>query len=168
LRKILTGTKYGVANPTVVKMGLGKAGVAYSVKMGGLVSVLLISVYRVLDYLLSDEQTLSRLIGTLATDVAKVAVATAAAYVAGTFAAGMMVIAVGPIIIAIVVGALVSWGLGKLDEHYGITEKVIKKLDEINDDFDSSLYEFKRDWNYLEKHPEKIFCLFAPCDGFRF
>ena len=76
LRKILTGTKYGIKNPKVVTMGLGKAGAIHAAKQGGIISVVLLTTYRVVDYFLTDEATLSRLVGTLATDIVKIGIAT--------------------------------------------------------------------------------------------
>ena len=51
--------------------------------------ILLISSYRIADYVLSDDQTLTRLIGSLATNVVKVGIATVAGTAAGTFVAGI-------------------------------------------------------------------------------
>jgi hypothetical protein len=38
LRRILTGTKYGIKNPKVITMGLGKAGAIHAAKSGGILS----------------------------------------------------------------------------------------------------------------------------------
>lgn len=78
LRSILTGTKYGIKNPKVVSMGLGKTGAIAAAKQGGILTVVLLSAYRVVDYFLTDQATLSRLVGTLATDIVKVGIATGA------------------------------------------------------------------------------------------
>lgn len=67
LRKILTGTKYGIQNPKIVKMGLGKVGAVSAAKTGGILTVILLTTYRVIDYVLTDEATLSSLLGRLAT-----------------------------------------------------------------------------------------------------
>ncbi len=164
LRSILTGTKYGVANPTIIKMGLGKLGAASATRSGGIVSILLVSVYRITDYVLSDEQTLTHLIGSLATDVVKVGIATTASIAAGAFAASITTLAIGPLAVAIVVGGLVAWGLGKVDEHFGITEKVIEELDEINNSFSRIFDQFLYEWNYLERNPHLLPCIFGgPC-----
>ena len=63
LRRVLTGTKYGIKNPKVITMGLGKAGAIHAAKFGGILSVVLLSTYRVADYFLTDTATLSQLIG---------------------------------------------------------------------------------------------------------
>jgi len=91
LRTILTGTKYGIKNPKVVSMGLGKAGAITAAKQGGILTVVLLSAYRVTDYFLTDQATLSQLIGTLATDVVKVGIATAASIGAAVVMGGFYV-----------------------------------------------------------------------------
>jgi len=88
LRRILTGTKYGIKNPKVITIGLGKAGAIHAAKSGGILSVVLLSAYRVADYFLTDNATLSQLIGTLATDVVKVGLATGASIVAASALVG--------------------------------------------------------------------------------
>lgn len=133
LRTILTGTKYGIKNPKVIAMGLGRAGAINAAKSGGLLTVVLLTTYRVADYFLTDEATLTQLIGTLATDVVKVGIATGLSIGAAVLAGGLS-IAVGPIVAVILVGVSVSWGLGVLDEKYGITDRVIAGLDELSDD----------------------------------
>ncbi|MEJ2756300.1 MAG: hypothetical protein P8104_10845 [Gammaproteobacteria bacterium] len=76
LRKVLTGTKYGIKNSKVIAMGLGKAGAIHAAKSGGILSIVLLSTYRVADFFLTDNVTLNQLIGSLATDIVKVGLAT--------------------------------------------------------------------------------------------
>lgn len=135
LRKVLTGTKYGVTNPKVIAMGLGKTGAIHAAKSGGLLTVVLLTAFRVADYFLQDEATLSRLIGSIGTDVAKVGIATGASILAvkGVAAAGFT-IAIGPIFAVIAVGVIASVALNALDSHYGITDRVVAGLDEMGDD----------------------------------
>lgn len=140
LRNILTGTRYGIANPMVVTMGLGKAGAIHAAKSGGILSIVLLTAYRVVDYFLTDQATLSQLVGTLATDVVKVGIATGASIGAASLLVGMGVtIAVGPILAVVVVGLVVSVALSALDEHYGITNRVIAGLDELGENAKSYL-----------------------------
>ncbi len=91
----------------------------------------LLGAFRVADFILSDQMTLSQLLGTLATDVVKIGIATGASIVAASAAAAVFTVAVGPIVAAIGVGILVSYGLGRLDEHYQLTGRVIAGLDQI-------------------------------------
>jgi hypothetical protein len=129
LRTILTGTKYGIKNPKVISIGLGKAGAIGAAKQGGILTVILLSTYRIVDYFLTDQATLTQLVGTLATDIVKVGIATAASIGAAVFAGGLT-IAIGPILAVIVVGVGMSMLLEYADNNLGITKRVIAGLDE--------------------------------------
>lgn len=132
LRRVLTGTKYGIKNPKVITMGLGRAGAVHAAKTGGIISVVLLSAFRVADYFLRDQSTLSRLIGSLATDVVKVGitVGSSIALISGMTAVGVTV-AVGPIAAVVAVGLLGSMGLEYLDKRYKITDKLIDALEQV-------------------------------------
>lgn len=145
LRKLLTGTKYGIKNPKVVTMGLGKVGAIKAAKSGGILTVVLLSTYRVVDYVLTDEATLTQLVGTLATDIVKVGIATGASIAVATFVAGVTTVAVGPILAVVVVGIGVSMLLDNLDQKYGITDRVIAGLEEINDNANAFVNKQKHD-----------------------
>ena len=148
LRKILTGTKYGIQNAKVIKMGLGKYGAVNAAKGGGVLTIILLSTYRVVDYFLKDNSTLNTLIGTLATDVVKVGLATGASVIAGSSMAALgvalssgaatgafvgAIVVVGPLAAVIAVGLITSYVLSEADEKYRITENVIAVLDEIEE-----------------------------------
>ena len=134
LRKILTGTKYGISNPQVVTMGLGKAGAVNAAKSGGIISIVLITAYRIIDFFMTDSSTLNQLVGTLATDIVKVGIATGASIAASAVVGVGVTIAVGPILAVVVVGLTLNYGLNELDKKYGITDRVITGLDEIESD----------------------------------
>lgn len=144
LRSILTGTKYGIKNPKVVTMGLGKVGAISVAKKGGIISIVLLTVYRVADYFLTDQATLSQLVGTLATDVVKIGIATGASIVAATAIAGLTTIAVGPILAVVVVGIGISILLEYADNSLGITKRIIAGLDELGENVDSYITEQKK------------------------
>lgn len=135
LRNILTGTKYGVQHAKVIKMGLGKYGAVEAAKGGGMLTIVLVSGYRVIDYFLTDSATLNQLIGTLATDVVKVGLAAGASIaVASSLSASAGVLLVfGPLAAAILVGVGLTMLLEFADEKYGVTDKVIAALDEISE-----------------------------------
>ncbi|PKM46524.1 MAG: hypothetical protein CVV05_02275 [Gammaproteobacteria bacterium HGW-Gammaproteobacteria-1] len=159
LRKILTATKYGVQNAKVVKMGLGKHGGISAAKGGGILTIVLVTVYRVVDYFVRDDATLSQLFGALATDIVKIGIATGASIAAATgvsmLGAAMtsgvatgalagMVVAIGPLVAVIAVGLFVSVMLTNLDERYGLTDKVIAALDELSEKGISGVLEEKK------------------------
>jgi len=86
------------------------------------------------------ESSLSELIGSLATDVVKVGIATGASIAAATavaaageVAAAGILVAIGPLVAAIIVGLLVSAALSWLDKQLQITERIIAALDEISE-----------------------------------
>jgi hypothetical protein len=143
LRTILTGTKYGIKNPKVISMGLGKAGALAAAKKGGILTVVLLSAYRVANYFLTDQATLSQLIGTLATDVVKVGIATGAAILVASSAV-VATFAVGPIIAVVFVGVTASALLEIADNRLGITNRVIAGLDEIGDNTENYVARKKR------------------------
>jgi len=114
-------------------MGLGKAGATASARIGGIVSVVLLSAYRIADYVLTDDATLTQLIGTLATDVVKVGIATGAS-IAAAMVLGATTFAVGPLVVVLLVGTGVTWLLDHVDNSLGITKRVIAGLDELEED----------------------------------
>ncbi len=131
LRKILTGTKYGVLNPKVVTMGLGRAGAVHAARVGGILSVVLITSYRVIDCFLTDRVTLTHMVGSLATDIVKIGIATGASIAAGILVSTYFVVAAGPIIAVVLTGLGMSWGLTAIDNKYEITINVVKGLDDL-------------------------------------
>ncbi len=148
LRAVLTGTKYGIKNPKVITMGLGKVGAIHAAKVGGIISIVLLSAYRVTDCFLTDEATLSQLVGSLATDVVKVGITTGASIAAASAFIGMgFTLAIGPIAAVVLVGIGVSMALSALDEHYGITDRVIAGLDEIGSDIGDQIERVKQNLN---------------------
>lgn len=143
LRKVLTGTKYGIRNPKVISMGLGKAGAVAAAKQGGILTVVLLSAYRVADYFLTDQATLSQLVGTLATDVVKVGIATGASILVAT-AVGAATFAIGPIIAVVSIGVGMTFLLEHVDNRLGITKRVIAGLDELGDNSETYIAQKKR------------------------
>ncbi|MCD1597444.1 hypothetical protein [Rheinheimera aquimaris] len=131
LRRVLTGTRYLTNNTQVMALGLGKHAAQAAVRSGGILTVCLVGAYRVADYFLRDEATLTQLVGNLAVDIVKVAITAGVAWgmVAG---AAMLSIAVGPIVAVVLVGALLTPALNAIDSQYGISQSVVKGLDELS------------------------------------
>lgn len=143
LRKVLTSPKYGIKNPKVISMGLGKSGALAAAKNGGIITVVLLTGYRVLDYFLTDQATLSQLVGTLATDVVKVGLATGAAILIASSSV-VATFAIGPIVAVVLVGIGVSALLEHSDNRLGITKRVVAALDEVGDDVNLYFVEQKK------------------------
>lgn len=145
LRKILNATKYGIQNPKVVKIGLGKYGAINAAKTGGLITIVLLTGYRVIDYFLTDTATLSQLVGTLATDIVKVGITTGASIAAAAAVSVLFTVAIGPLVAVIFVGLTVSFALTHVDEKYHITERVIAGLDELGENVQDMIEAKKRE-----------------------
>ncbi len=144
LRRILTGTKYGIRNPKVVTMGLGRVGAVHAARVGGILSVVLMTGYRVIDYFLTDRQTLSHLVGHLATDIVKVGLVTGASIAIGILVSTYVVFAVGPILVVVLTGIAGSLSLTSLDDKYEITKSVVKGLDDLEKITKSNLKSTRR------------------------
>ena len=86
---------------------------------------------------------MTELIGKTATDIAKIGVSTILSSLAATAAASVTTVAVGPIVVAIVVGAGATLALDALDRKYGLTKALV---DELNELYDSTVGEFGRQW----------------------
>lgn len=125
-------------------MGLGRAGATSAARSGALISIILLTSYRVADYFLRDRATLSRLVGTLATDIMKVGIATGAAIAVATGVATVFSAAIGPLVAVIVVGVLVSASLTAIDNQYRITDWVVAGIDEMGEDVHVYIKDRKR------------------------
>jgi len=131
LRKTLTAARYGASNTKVIKMGLGTSAAINAVKQGGLITIVFVTAFRVIDFALKDKATLSSLIGPLATDVVKIGIATGVSIGAASMlgVTTLATFALGPLAAVIFIGVGVSWALNKADNHYGITEQLVKALE---------------------------------------
>ena len=126
LRTILTGTRYGVRNAKVVNMGLGRAGIVKSAKGGTIITMILMTVWNVVDYAMRDEATLGGLLGSIAVDVVKAGIGGVIGAAAGSLAVGTLVVgsfALGPLVVAVGVGLFAGYLLDKLDSKYQLTER---------------------------------------------
>lgn len=129
LRRILTGTNYRLDNPKVVQLGIGKYGLANSIKSGTVLTFYVAAGFRIIDYILNDEVYLTTLIGSLATDIVKIGIASLVAGIAGAIALAATSFVAAHLAAVVVVGTLAAFALNELDEHYGITPQVIELLE---------------------------------------
>lgn len=129
LRRILTGTRYGLDNPKIVQLGIGKYGLANSIKSGTVLTFYVAAGFRVLDYILNDEVYLTTLIGSLATDIVKIGISSLVAGMAGAIALTATSFVAVHLAAVVVVGSLAAFALNELDEHFGITAQVIELLE---------------------------------------
>jgi hypothetical protein len=122
LRQLLNAPKYGVQNSKVVKMGIGRHGVARVVRSGAIVTFFLLTSYRFLEYELLDGTMLQQLalVTGIAADLAMIAASGVLATVLGTMAVGLTSFVIGPLVVVIGVSVLLSAG----DWYFGWSDQI--------------------------------------------
>ncbi|WP_298776673.1 type VI secretion system Vgr family protein [uncultured Shewanella sp.] len=129
IRKVLNAPAYGLKNMKVVQLGIGKYGLANSIKQGGVLTFYVAAAYRTLDYILNDEQELARYLGSLATDVVKIGIVSAITWGVGAGVMALTSVVSASLVAVVLVGFAASVGLNYIDEKYGITDKVVESLE---------------------------------------
>ncbi|MDH2896011.1 PAAR domain-containing protein (plasmid) [Rahnella variigena] len=135
VRKILNAPVFAVKNPKIVDLGIGRLGVTKSIIEGARITFYVAAAYRILDYILNDETTLSTFIGSLATDIAKIGIVSAITWGTQLAAATLTTFVAGPLIAAVVVGFITAAVLNELDNKFGITDKLVKHLESAQQEF---------------------------------
>ncbi|MFW7526100.1 hypothetical protein ACODM8_18435 [Vibrio ostreicida] len=129
LRRILTASAYKLDNPKVVQLGIGKYGLANSIKSGTVLTIYIAAGYRILDYALNDEVFLADLIGSLATDIVKIGIASAFSALAGAGVMALTSYVAAHLAVVVFVGLATAWLLNEMDNYLGITPAVIELLE---------------------------------------
>jgi hypothetical protein len=137
-RKLITGTRYRVDHPKMIELQIGKPGIRAAAKDSARFGLWLVVVADVADYIMRDNATLGSLLGALTVDIPGVMLASAIGAAAGSMTAGATTgvlavvgsFALGPLLVAFVVGAVVGLTLMAIDNRYGLTDKLAKAYDE--------------------------------------
>jgi len=132
VRAFLNGTKYLANNTKILYMGIGTLG-QNSVSAGATrVSIVYSMAYRVVELIFKDEYTLTDFFVNVTMDMAKLIIGmklgavVVSGLITGTVIASGTVIVVSVAIFA--AGAFVSYLLYKLDDHFGVSESIIREL----------------------------------------
>lgn len=133
VRKILNAPMFAAKNPKVVDLGIGKYGFAKSVVEGARLTFYVAAAYRTLDFILNDERSLAEFIGSLATDVMKIGIVSVVTFVVGSVVVTPLI--AFNLVIVIGVGFFAAWGLNKLDQKFGVTDKVVEYIDAAQQEF---------------------------------
>ncbi|WP_370981001.1 hypothetical protein [Agaribacterium sp. ZY112] len=150
-RNLLRGTRYLSNNPQIIKMAIGTKAVSRSIVKGSLVTLIITVPLSIADVCLKDDFTMGRLFGTLATDITKVLISSGAASLAALAVGAVTTVAAGPLIAAIFVGVAVGVALESLDQRFGITDKLVKAIEEeMNTLYERTIGEFKREIRRVE------------------
>lgn len=135
VRKILNAPVFAAKNPKIVDLGIGKFGATKSIIEGARVTFYVAAAYRIIDYILNDETSLSTFIGSLATDIAKIGIVSAITWGTQLAAASLTTFVAGPLIAAVVVGFITVVVLNELDNKFGITDKLVKYIESAQQEF---------------------------------
>ncbi|MBX3315796.1 MAG: hypothetical protein KF902_02915 [Phycisphaeraceae bacterium] len=151
LRKTLTGTRYGINNPKIVQIGIGRASIVKSAIKGGGFTVILTVGADILEAVLKDEDLMTSKLGfTIVTDVGKAGMAAAAGYIASMIIVGTVSVAAAPLAAGIIVGVGVSLGLDSLYP----TEEIVAKMEEQRKKASRAIEDAGRTWNWINTTPE--------------
>ncbi|WP_156359124.1 hypothetical protein [Sphingomonas sp. Leaf242] len=152
-RQFLTGPRYGLMHPKIISLKMTKAGMKAAARDSVIFGILFCTVIDVVDYVSNDRATLGSLFGAIGMDIAKCLVATAAAYAVGVGTAALMgtaVIAVGPVVAALVIGVGVSLALDWIDNRLGLTRKLGQLCDEGLARLKAAVAESEATWRRIE------------------
>ena len=126
LRPTLTGTRYLTTNPKVVNMVVTPANVAATAARATGIAVIAYAGLRIVEFILHDEDgRLARLLGTLATDIVRFAIAAGAGFLTAVVVGTFTTVVAAPLVAAIAVSLLASMALDRLDRRLGITETLV-------------------------------------------
>ncbi|EMW0564395.1 TPA: hypothetical protein NKU94_003020 [Vibrio parahaemolyticus] len=141
----LTNIGSNLPNPTVIKFAVGSESVMKSIKSGGIITVVLVTAYHVANYFLGDKQTLSKLYGSVASDIIKIglssAIAAGSTKLATLYLGSAVFLSAGPILGIIVVGVLVGQSLNYIDQEFSLTNKLTNAIDTHMDNIAKNEYE---------------------------
>ena len=129
LREKLTGTRYLASNPKVVDLATGTKRVSGTMISGARLSIFIAVPMTVLQFLISEQSTLLRLVGTIASDLVKIGLSTIIASAAGMAAGAITTVAAGPIVAAIAFGIATAVTLEYLDRTFGVTDALINAME---------------------------------------
>lgn len=124
IRKILNAPVFGLKNPKVIDLGIGKYGLTNSIVEGARLTIYVAAAYRTVDFILNDETTLAKFIGSLATDIVKIGIVSSITWGIGSLAA-MAPFVAGPLVAVVLVGFGAAYLLNYMDTKFGITDKVV-------------------------------------------
>jgi len=129
VRKILNAPVFGAMNPKILDVGIGKYGLKNSIIQGARTTFYVAAAYRTVDFILNDETSLAKFIGSLATDVVKIGLSSVITWGAAAGIAAFTPFVVGPLAVVVFVGLGSAIALNFIDTKYGLTDKVVQYIE---------------------------------------
>jgi len=123
IRKTLNAPIFAEMNPKIIEAGVGKFGLQKAIVDGAILGFVYVSVIDTIDFILNDETTLAKFLGTLATDLAKVGISSAALYGVGLYTMTSFVVL--NLAIVVIAGIGIAVVLNYLDSKYHITDTLV-------------------------------------------
>lgn len=123
IRKTLNAPVFAEMNPKIIEAGIGKFGLQKAIVDGAILGFVYVSAIDTIDFILNDETTLAIFLGTLATDLVKVGISSAALYAVGLYTMSAYVVL--NIAVVLVFGAGLAWVLNTIDKKYHITDNLV-------------------------------------------
>lgn len=137
IRKIINAPVFMAKNPKMIDLGLGKygsAGVTKNIIAGARLTFIVAAAYRSIDFILNDETSLAKFIGSLATDVVKLGLSSVIAGGAGIAAGAMFSLVIAPTVAIVIVGFGTAMILNWIDNKFSVTDKVIAQIEAAQQD----------------------------------
>jgi len=146
-RLIIKGTRYLATNTVMLKMAIGKEGLKHAAKSGFLVSVIFSVSLHSIQWLFEDEYRWTHWLAGVSTDLVKIAIASTAGYLASIGTAAIITaltgatIAVLPLAVGVAVCIGVGITLNAIDDHFQITQSLIRHLEQKEADIKRKAYD---------------------------
>ncbi|MCG3469328.1 hypothetical protein L7750_02620 [Xenorhabdus bovienii] len=132
VRNYLNATRYLANNPRIVSFGVGTLGIESGIAQGARFGVVFSAAYRLIELIFKDEYGLVELFVNLTMDGAKLAVSIGvASAVKGLVVTPILALGGSLMLVTLgvfAIGILVSFSLYWLDDHFKISETIIKNL----------------------------------------
>ncbi|MGK9170916.1 hypothetical protein KXR53_31760 [Inquilinus limosus] len=126
-RTVLQGTRYLDRNPLMLRFGISKPILGVAMLSNVIFNIVAYTTIEVLRFLVSDEQSLSRMLASIVTNVSIGLIATATAVLAASFVSGTVVIlAIG---VPLAAGLAVGAAFGYAADALGISERLAELME---------------------------------------
>ena len=154
LRPTLTGTRYLATNPKVAHMVISPTNLAQAAARATGIAIIAYAALRIVEFVLRDDDgRLAHLLGTLATDIVRFAIAAGFGFLAAALVGTVTTVVAAPLIAGIMVSVAVGMALDRLDRRFGITESLVEaiqtRLDQMQSPFGYLAREIHRWERYM-------------------
>lgn len=135
IRRILNAPVFAAKNPKIVDVGIGKYGVSRSIVKGARLTFYVAAAFRTIDFIMNDEASLAKFIGSLATDSVKIGVASVVSWGAVSAITAFTAFVSVPLVAVVAIGLVTAVVLNELDDKFGATDKVVSYIEHAQQEF---------------------------------